>query len=346
MKENAITLDGRQYLEVKYRIKEFRREQMNHLCTEIAYLEDDMAVIKATAYSGTVVVGEAYACRHVSVEERFLEMAETAAIGRALSDAGYNLPYEEVAQGDDPLKKYILLDDGTPYLEVCYRIAWMRHQHPDWLIRKTLLRCTRNFAVMQCSIVDGKGTVLSLAHARRQWSNSDVGQQFVESAETAASGRALAILGYDLPPETSRDLNDGRIYSESPIREENRYDGNMLHNVQGNVAQNAPQNVPRTFPVRDFSGGFDPNAFLPPGDEEEVPFFSEDAQTFGQSRVMTGQQSTEPYQGTADVVIPFGIYSGQRLKDVYEKDRPFVENLAFRYKGDPALIDAAKKIIS
>ena len=42
--------------------------------------------------------------------DKFLEMAETAAIGRALADAGYGLQFADVGEGNDPMQ----VDAGIP----------------------------------------------------------------------------------------------------------------------------------------------------------------------------------------------------------------------------------------
>ena len=393
----TISLDGKKYLEVKYRIQEFRKNPENRLMTEIVFLEDDLAVVKATAVSGKKFLAEAYACRHISVEERFVEMAETAAIGRALSDAGYNLPYEEIVSGIDPLEKCITLDDGSPYLEVPYRIAWMRKCNPDWRIKKTLLKCTRAFAVVQCQIVDMSDQVLSVAHARRQWADSDIGRQFVEYAETAAVGRALSLLGFDLPPEKSKDLNDGRVVSEAPIKNNHEqiidsliYQEAQRRQIPDNLVSAAPvqqlqpvpppvppvqtasappvtpisastppvqavgapsvtngpitrpASIPTTFALDNSQPEFDANAFMPVGDEEEVPFFGPNEVEYTQQSLFSTPGNQEPEE---DAVIPFGIYTGKMVSEVFKINPEFVHDLAVKYKGNEKIIRVAKAII-
>lgn len=372
MKENAILLDGKLYLETKFRIREFRKNPSNKILTDIVYLQDNMAIVKASALYNENVIAEAYAARHIVVEEKFLEMAETAAIGRALSDAGYNLASEEFASDVDPLSKTIALDDGTPYLEVVYRIAWMRREHPDWVIRKQLLRCTEFFAIVQCKIIDVDGNVLSMAHARRQWKDSVAGRQYVESAETAAVGRALSMLGYDLPPEKSKDLNDGTVLAEAPIAESQTWanesnfsamgmSGNQMEYSQTYVTQapvpvlQRPETIPTSFQMDTYCTDFDANAFIPEDGQEEVPFFQNN-ETKHPEELDTIQQEMQdfPNSGQEDTtlaeaencIIPFGVYTGRKLKDILIQDRKFIEDLAYVYKGNPVLTEAAKRLIS
>lgn len=364
MRKNAVTLpDGTLYLETKFRIAEFRKNPENRIETEITFIDNCMAVVKAYAMNKEKRIAEAYAMRHVSVEEKFLEAAETAAIGRALSDAGYNLFLAELKE-QNPLGKAITLSDGSPYLEVNYRIAWMRREHPEWRIKKKLLSFTNSFAVMQCVITDEAGNVLATSHARRQYQEDEVKRQFLECAETAAVGRALSLLGYDLL--AAKDLNDSGL-AEAPLKivntelaypltETSKSDKkpfiqmemmgteSVMQNLQmGKMPELARPEIPKVFNDTNYTSDFDANAFMPEtveGNEEEVPFFQEN-----ESESLVEKEPETQNVLVGDYKIPFGIYMGQSLVEVFQKDRAFVEMLVKNYKGDLELVNAASLLL-
>lgn len=362
MRKNAITLpDGTLYLETKFRIAEFRKNPENRIETELTFIDNCMAVVKAYAMSGEKRISEAYAMRHVSVEERFLEAAETAAIGRALSDAGYNLFLEEL-KDQNPLEKAITLNDGSPYLEVNYRIAWMRREHPEWRIKKKLLSFTNSFAVMQCVVTDEAGNVLSTSHARRQYQEDEMKRQFLECAETAAVGRALSLLGYDLL--AAKDLNDSGLAeaplkpgktdfahqpaeaseTELPMQTEMAGTEPVMRDSQmGNLPELSRSEIPKVFNDTNYMPDFDANAFMPENvaeNGEEILFFQED-----ETIPMVKMKSERQNNSAENYKIPFGIYMGQSLVEVFQKDRAFVEMLVKNYKGDLELVNAAKLLL-
>jgi len=95
----------------------------------------------------------------------------------------------------DPTKYLIKLSSGQLYLPVNARIAWFRSEHPDWVIETEKLESSEQerSVIFRCQIRDAEGRLLATAHAK------EYGQKFFayfEKAETAAIGRALAVLGY------------------------------------------------------------------------------------------------------------------------------------------------------
>lgn len=107
------------YLDAKYRVLWFRLHHPDgKLDTEIVHLDDKSACVCCRVYVSKSdppeqYIGKAYSHRFYSQElfgERFLEVAETVAKGRALADAGYGTQFcfsgdtntEEIA--DAPIK--------------------------------------------------------------------------------------------------------------------------------------------------------------------------------------------------------------------------------------------------
>lgn len=91
------------YLDVKYRLLWFRLHRPNgRICPEIVHLDDHSAVVCCKIYADKSdpedqFIGKAYSQRYRTEEDRFgdrfLEVAETVAKGRALADAGYGTQF-------------------------------------------------------------------------------------------------------------------------------------------------------------------------------------------------------------------------------------------------------------
>lgn len=110
-----------------------------------------------------------------------------------------------------PLKGTVLpLRDmkGKDYLDVPYRVLWMREEHSDWGIETSFLTLTESVAIARATVKDATGTVLAQATK----SETPTGfADYIEKAETGAVGRALAFCGYGTQfaqAELARDLDE------------------------------------------------------------------------------------------------------------------------------------------
>lgn len=101
-----IKMSGREYLEVKWRLVWFREEHPNGgVMTRAHSITADEAVIHASVHDAEGnILGEGYGwCDKKSGKMgRYVEKAETAAIGRALGVAGYGTQFmgDELEEGD------------------------------------------------------------------------------------------------------------------------------------------------------------------------------------------------------------------------------------------------------
>jgi hypothetical protein len=92
----------------------------------------------------------------------------------------------------DPREHLRLLDNGSPYLDVKWRVHWMRSEHPDGEIETEMISVDDERAVFKAVVrVPGGGAATGHASANRAATAS-----YIETAETRAIGRALAALGY------------------------------------------------------------------------------------------------------------------------------------------------------
>lgn len=92
----------------------------------------------------------------------------------------------------EPAKYLVNLNGRGEYLEVKWRLLWLRTEHPEAHIETDLVRLEENEAVFKARVtIPGGGSATG-------WGSESVGdfRDFVEKAETKAIGRALAALGY------------------------------------------------------------------------------------------------------------------------------------------------------
>lgn len=123
--------------------------------------------------------------------------------------------YDEVAEiqnlnkveGFDPRKYMRIIQKegqaGKYYLDVVYRKLWFRLKYPEGKIVKKILKLTDQMAIVEAKVYlsrnDAEDSFISNAMAQKYMTGDDqFGNKFVELAETAAVGRALADAGFGL----------------------------------------------------------------------------------------------------------------------------------------------------
>lgn len=90
--------------------------------------------------------------------------------------------------------RYLIKLKGKDYLEVKWRLYWLRTEHPDASIVTSVLEHDRKdgYALIQAAVaIPGGGSATGLGSETK----GDFGD-YLEKAETKAIGRALAALGY------------------------------------------------------------------------------------------------------------------------------------------------------
>ena len=102
------------YLDVKYRKLWFRLVYpLGKIVSSIRSFTENMAIVEARIYldkcdAEANYIANAFSQKFRSDDpnfgDKFLEMAETAAVGRALSDAGFGLQFADVGEGNDPMQ--------------------------------------------------------------------------------------------------------------------------------------------------------------------------------------------------------------------------------------------------
>lgn len=92
----------------------------------------------------------------------------------------------------EPAKYLVNLNGKGEYLEVKWRLLWLRTEHPDAVIETDLVRLEDRDAVFKARVSLPNGG------SATGWGSESAGdfRDFLEKAETKAIGRALAALGY------------------------------------------------------------------------------------------------------------------------------------------------------
>ena len=89
----------------------------------------------------------------------------------------------------------------TLYLDVLFRKLWFRLKNPNGRISKRIIKLTDQLAVVEARVYldkdDGDENYLANAFGLRFYNaDGELGTKYLEKAETAAAGRALADAGY------------------------------------------------------------------------------------------------------------------------------------------------------
>jgi len=87
---------------------------------------------------------------------------------------------------------YLMQIDGRDYLEVKWRLVWLRDAHPTARISTRLVKHEDGFALFRAQVTLPNGA------SATGWGSETSGDfaDYIEAAETKALGRALAALGF------------------------------------------------------------------------------------------------------------------------------------------------------
>lgn len=124
---------------------------------------------------------------------------------------------------------------GQDYLEVKWRIAWLRAEHPDAVLSTALHSHENGRAIFSAhvQIPDGGSAT--------GWGSETVDsfENYIEKAETKAIGRALAAVGYGT--QFCDDFNDTGAIADAPVSF-NRGNGQQV-NVDASLATSAQKSM-------------------------------------------------------------------------------------------------------
>ncbi len=117
----------------------------------------------------------------------------------------------------DP-QKHLIKIKGKDYLEVKFRLHWLRLENPEWDINPvtTKIDLEKGIAIARCDIYDETGKHISAGEKMEYKKNF---HDYLEKAHTGAIGRALGAAGYgtlQCAGEMDEGVEKGRIV-DAPV---------------------------------------------------------------------------------------------------------------------------------
>lgn len=124
---------------------------------------------------------------------------------------------------------------GQDYLEVKWRIAWLRAEHPDAVLTTELHSHENGRAIFSANVQIPEGGSAS------GWGSETIDgfENYIEKAETKAIGRALAAVGFGT--QFCDDFNDTGAIADAPVAF-NRSNGQQA-NADSSLATNAQKSM-------------------------------------------------------------------------------------------------------
>jgi hypothetical protein len=112
-------------------------------------------------------------------------------------------------------QEHLTIVDGAAYLEVKWRLVWLREQHPDATLETDMVESSRDHAIFKAHVrlPNGASATGWGSEYREEFPN------FIEAAETKAIGRALAALGFGTQFAGEYATDSGaRGLSDAPVK--------------------------------------------------------------------------------------------------------------------------------
>ncbi len=141
--------------------------------------------------------------------------------------------------------RYLTKVSGSDYLEVKWRLLWLRTTNPDAIIETEMMSHDGQFAVFRAKVsIPGGGSATG-------WGSEQYNdfRDYIEKAETKALGRALAALGFGTQfcPDFEFGADNGRIV-DAPINlhaQKARREGNGRDGGQSSGGRTEQAATPR-----------------------------------------------------------------------------------------------------
>lgn len=255
------------------------------------------------------------------------------------------MPSINEVQGFNPadFARTLQQKDGSEslFLEVKYRILWFRLHRPNGKIETEVLSVTDQAAVMRCRVYadreDAPDRFIAQACAQRFRTADEYGDRFLEIAETAAIGRALASAGYGTQFCAPNDLLSG-VISDAPVQvaEENAGGSvHALHELSAGTGSEVPaQEVPiKTAPTEK-------------GPEVQTPAApSQPAPPKRNPQTMEDYLESMSLDDAKKVIVDFGRYAGKTLENIALTSPGDLEWYVKNYSGKNLAVKAGAAIL-
>ena len=245
------------------------------------------------------------------------------------------------------------MEDGTSsercYLDVAYRKLWFRLKYPQGAIKKFVREITDQFAIVEAKVYldrsDPVDNYIANAIVKRYFNPEDkLGDKYLELAETAAVGRALADAGFGIQFADSSESMDPNVV-DTPVGlpqgvKVNTITGEVMHTPQtpapaaANAAVNTAPNgvsmaapMPQTQPVQPA-----------PQAQSAVPAFTPEMPVEQILPMMT-------MQFAINYEVDCGVFKGKRLGQVAQEKPQSLEWYVTSYRGNNNILRAAAKFL-
>lgn len=240
--------------------------------------------------------------------------------------------------GFDPMElARVIQNDGQEpqlYLDVKFRKLWFRLCNPKGKISKKILSLQENMAVVEAKIYLDKddpeeGYIASALAQKFRTDDPQFGNKFLETAETAATGRALADAGYGIQFVESEENDPNQVDAGIPLPQ--GYPGN---------GQAVPMpNMPGPMPYANGAGNPGAEARGNSQREPNMPMLDPRASVAELLRSLDFEQAKA-------VVIPGnGVNSGKTMGQLAIENPASLEWYIKSYKGPNNLLRAAAQVL-
>lgn len=251
-------------------------------------------------------------------------------------------------EGFDPTKVMRRIvepaEDGTAsergYLDVVYRKLWFRLKYPQGAIKKFVREITDQFAIVEAKVYldrnDPPDSYIANAIVKRYFNPEDkFGDKYLELAETAAVGRALADAGFGIQFADSSENMDPNVV-DTPVSLPNGMpQGTTVNTITGEVMQ-PPQ--PNPAPAAAKSQASPGNLSHEKLSSVQTPAYTNDMPAADIIRCMT-------LQDAVNVVVDCGLFKGKTLGQVAQEKPSSLEWYVNSYKGNNNILRAAAKFL-
>ena len=242
-------------------------------------------------------------------------------------------------------------ENGQPsermYLEVAYRKLWFRLKHPEGAIRKFIREVNDQFAIMEARVYldrrDSEESYIANAIVKRYFHPEDkLGDKYLEIAETAAVGRALADAGFGIQfTDSSENPESGVV--DSPIGVPY---GMGVNTITGEVMHTPQTPAPAAAPA--VQNGVSMSA---PTQQAQTVQPAPQAQSAPATPAFTATTPVEQIlpqmtmQFALNYEVDCGVFKGKKLGQVAQEKPQSLEWYVTSYRGNNNILRAAAKFL-
>ena len=220
------------------------------------------------------------------------------------------------------------------YLDVKYRKLWFRLKYPEGKITKRIVKLDNDFAIIESKVylnrTDPEDAYVSCAMAQRWRSDDDnYGKKYVETAETAAVGRALADAGFGIQfSEPGEDQDPNFVDSPATLPQNAMADDDLP--LPDEFSESSEGKAATTQPTA-------PKANVTKAVDKPVEL--------RESMDVNELISRMSLEYAKNLIIPFGSFKGKTMGEVCIEKPSSIKWFVDSYRGNNNLLRAAAQIL-